>query len=202
MHLDAQASERLLFLRTYPDLGSEQTPTTEQFMHFAATGEASWDSSITLAPGDYDAPISINEETTISTGQSYYGTDTDNPSVWLGNPALSQDASVVLLPHINVAPTSFIPKREWRPLLVDVNAAADASSTAADSDKYAISSYAVPGWESLHMTSATPMFDDLIVGFASPAQAPWYKRLAALSAAPGERIVGLTPAPGPMRSIR
>ena len=202
MHLDAQASERLLFLRTYPDLGSEQTPTIEEFMHFAATGEAPWDSSITLAPGDYDAPISINEETTISTGQSYYGTSADNPSVWLGNPALSEDASVVLLPHINVAPTSFIPKGEWRPLLVDVNAAANATSTAADSDKYAIGSYAVPGWENLHMTSATTVFDDLIVGFASPAQAPWYKRLAALSAAPGERIVGLTPAPGPSRSIR
>ncbi len=202
MHLDNRASERLLFLRTYPDLGSAQTPTTEQFMHFAATGEASWDSSITVLPGDYDAPISINEETTISTGQSYYRTSADDPSVWLGNPALSQDASVVFLPHINVAPTSFIPKREWRPLLVDVNAAADATSTAADSDKYAIGSYAVPGWENLHMLAATPVFDDLIVGFASPAQAPWYKRLAALSAAPGERIVGLTPAPGPMRSVR
>ena len=202
MHLDVQASRRLMFLRRFPDQGSAQTPTIEEFMHFAATGEASWDSSITVLPGDYDALISINEETTISTGQSYYRTSADVPSVWLGNPALSQDASVVLLPHINVAPTSFIPKREWRPLLVDVNAAADASSTAADSDKYAISSYAVPGWESLHMTSATPMFDDLIVGFASPAQAPWYKRPAALSAAPGERIVGLTPAPGPMRSIR
>ena len=203
MHLDVQASRRLMFLRRFPDQGSAQTPTIEEFMHFAATGQASWDSSITVLPGDYDAPISINEETTISTGQSYYGTGTGDPSVWLGNPALSEDASALFLPHINVAPTSFfITKREWRPLLVDVNAAADASSTAADSDKYAISSYAVPGWESLHMTSATPMFDDLIVGFASPAQAPWYKRLAALSAAPGERIVGLTPAPGPMRSIR
>ena len=202
MYLDHRASERLLFLRTYPDLSSAQTPTTEQFMHFAATGEASWDSSITLLPGGYDTPLVINEKTTVSIGQSYYGTDIDNPSVWLGNPALSEDASVVLLPHINVAPTSFIPKGEWRPLLVDVNAAADATSTAADSDKYAISSYAVPGWENLHMTSATTVFDDLIVGFASPAQAPWYKRLAALSAAPGERIVGLTPAPGPSRSIR
>ena len=202
MHLNHRASERLLFLRTYPDLGSAQTPTTEQFMHFAATGEASWDSSITVSLGDYDAPISINEETTISTGQSYYGTDTDNPSVWLGNPALSKDASVVLLPHVNVAATSFIPKYEWIPVLVDVNAAADATSNASDSDKYAISSYAVPGWENLHMTSATTMFDDLIVGFSSPAQAPWYKRLAGLSAAPGERIVGLTPAPGPSRSIR
>ena len=202
MHLDVQASRRLIFLRRFPDQGSAQPPTIEEFMHFAATGEASWDSSITVSLGDYDAPISINEETTISTGQSYYGTDTDNPSVWLGNPALSEDASVVLLPHINVAPTSFIPKGEWRPLLVDVNAAADATSNAADSDKYAISSYAVPGWENLHMTSATTMFDDLIVGFASPAQAPWYKRLAARSATPGERIVGLTPAPGPMRSAR
>ena len=52
------------------------------------------------------------------------------------------------------------------------------------------------------MTSATTVFDDLIVGFASPAQAPWYKRLAALSAAPGERIVGLIPAPGASRSVR
>lgn len=202
MHLDAQASRRLIFLRRFPDQGCAQTPTIEEFMHFAATGEASWDSSITVLPGDYDAPISINEETTISTGQSYYGTSADNPSVWLGDPALSEDASALFLPHINVAPTSFIPKGEWRPLLVDVNAAADATSTAADSDKYAISSYAVPGWENLHMTSATTMFDDLIVGFASPAQAPWYKHLAALSSAPGERIVGLTPAPGSTRSAR
>ena len=171
-------------------------------MRFAATGEASWDSSITLAPGGRDTPLVINEHTKFNTGMEYYGSDIDNPSVWLGDPALSEDASALFLPHINVAPTSFIPKGEWRPLLVDVNAAADATSTAADSDKYAISSYAVPGWENLHITSATTMFDDLIVGFASPTQAPWYKRLAGLSAAPGERIVGLTPAPGPMRSVR
>ena len=202
MQLDVQASKRLMFLRRFPDQGSAQTPTIEEFMHFAATGEASWDSSIIVLPGDYDAPISINEETIISTGQSYYGTGTDDPSVWLGNPALSEDASVVLLPHVNVASASFIPKYEWNPVLVDVNAAADATSNASDSDKYAISSYAVPGWENLHMLAATPIFDDLIVGFSSPAQAPWYKRLAALSATPGERIVGLTPAPGPSRSIR
>ena len=133
---------------------------------------------------------------------TYSGSDTENPSVWLGNPALSKDASVVLLPHVNVASASFIPKYEWNPVLVDVNVAADATSTAADSDKYAISSYAVPGWENLHMTSATTMFDDLIVGFSSPAQAPWYKRLAGLSAAPGERVVGLTPTHKASRSVR
>ena len=202
MHLDAQASRRLIFLRRFPDQGSAQPPTIEEFMHFAATGEASWDSSITVSPGNHDTALVINEHTKFNTGMGYYGTDPDNPSVWLGNPALSKDASVVLLPHVNVAPTSFIPKYEWIPVLVDVNAAADATSNASDSDKYAISSYAVPGWENLHMTSATTMFDDLIVGFASPAQAPWYKRLAARSATPGERIVGLTPAPGPMRSAR
>ena len=202
MQLDVQASKRLMFLRRFPDQGSAQTPTIEEFMHFAATGEASWDSSITVLPGDYDAPISINEETIISTGQSYYGTGTDDPSVWLGNPALSEDASVVLLPHVNVASASFIPKYEWNPVLVDVNAAADATSNASDSDKYAISSYAVPGWENLHMLAATPIFDDLIVGFSSPAQAPWYKRLAGLSAAPGERVVGLTPTHKASRSVR
>ena len=52
------------------------------------------------------------------------------------------------------------------------------------------------------MTSATTVFDDLIVGFSSPDQAPWYKRLAALSAAPGERIVGLTPTHRASRSVR
>ena len=205
MHLDAQASRRLIFLRRFPDQGSAQTPTIEEFMHFAATGEASWDSSITVSPGGpggYDTPLVINEHTKINTGMTYYGSDTENPSVWLGNPALSKDASVVLLPHVNVASASFIPKYEWNPVLVDVNAAADATSTAADSDKYAISSYAVPGWENLHMTSATTMFDDLIVGFSSPAQAPWYKRLAGLSAAPGERVVGLTPTHKASRSVR
>lgn len=191
-----------MFLRRFPDQGSAQTPTTEQFMHFAATGEASWDSSITLLPGGYDTPLVINEHTKFNTGMGYYGTDTDNPSVWLGNPALSKDASVVLLPHVNVASASFIPKYEWNPVLVDVNAAADATSNAADSDKYAISSYAVPGWENLHMLAAAPIFDDLIVGFSSPAQAPWYKRLAGLSAAPGERIVGLTPTHRASRSVR
>ena len=105
-------------------------------------------------------------------------------------------------PHVNVASASFIPKYEWNPVLVDVNAAADATSNASDSDKYAISSYAVPGWENLHMLAATPIFDDLIVGFSSPAQAPWYKRLAGLSAAPGERIVGLTPTHKASRSVR
>ncbi len=202
MHLDAQASRRLIFLRRFPDQGSAQTPTIEEFMHFAATGEASWDSSITLSPRDHDTALVINEHTKFNTGMTYYGSDTENPSVWLGDPALSEDASVVLLPHVNVASTSFIPKYEWIPVLVDVNAAADATSTAADSDKYAISSYAVPGWENLHMLAATPVFDDLIVGFASPAQAPWYKRLAGLSTAPGERVVGLIPAPGPSRSAR
>ena len=209
MHLDAQASRRLIFLRRFPDQGSAQTPTIEEFMHFAATGEASWDSSITLSPRDYDTALVINEHTKFNTGMGYYGTDPDNPSVWLGNPALSKDASVVLLPHVNVAPTSFIPKYEWIPVLVDVNAAADATSNASDSDKYAISSdkyaissYAVPGWENLHMLAATPIFDDLIVGFSSPAQAPWYKRLAGLSAAPGERIVGLTPTHKASRSVR
>ena len=202
MHLENRASERLLFLRTYPDLGSAQTPTIEEFMHFAATGEASWDSSITLAPGGRDTPLVINEHTKFNTGMEYYGSDIDNPSVWLGNPALSQDASVVLLPHVNVAPTSFIPKYEWIPVLVDVNVAANATSTAAQAATYDISAYTVPGWKNLHMTAATTMFDDLIVGFASPAQAPWYKRLAGLSAAPGERVVGLTPAPGPSRSAR
>ena len=202
MHLDAQASRRLIFLRRFPDQGSAQTPTIEEFMHFAATGEASWDSSITLSPRDHDTALVINEHTKFNTGMGYYGTDPDNPSVWLGNPALSKDASVVLLPYVNVAPTSFIPKYEWIPVLVDVNAAADATSNAADSDKYAISSYAVPGWENLHMLAATPIFDDLIVGFSSPAQAPWYKRLAGLSAAPGERIVGLTPTHKASRSVR
>ena len=102
----------------------------------------------------------------------------------------------MLLPHVNVAPTSFIPQYEWIPVLVDVNAAADATSTAAQAATYDVSAYTVPGWKNLHMTAATTMFDDLIVGFASPTQAPWYKRLAGLSAAPGERIVGRWPARG------
>ena len=112
MHLDAQASRRLMFLRRFPDQGSAQTPTIEEFMHFAATGEASWDSSITVLPGDYDAPLAINEETTISTGQSYYGTGTDNPSVWLGDPALSRMHRLCSSPHINVAPHLLHPPRE------------------------------------------------------------------------------------------
>ena len=67
---------------------------------------------------------------------------------------------------------------------------------------YAVTPYAVPGWWNLHRLAATPIVDDLSVGVSSPAQAPWYKRLAGLSAAPGERVVGLTPTHKASRSVR
>ncbi len=47
-------------------------------MHFAWPRARHRDFSITVSLGDYDAPISINEETTIGTDSSYYGTDTIN----------------------------------------------------------------------------------------------------------------------------
>ena len=66
----------------------------------------------------------------------------------------------------------------------------------------ALNEYAVPAWNDYQATEAIPLFDDLIIARISPETSPWYKRLLALTSSPGDRIVGLTPAPGPMRSAR
>ena len=90
----------------------------------------------------------------------------------------------------------------WHPSLINVSAAAQASTLPTTSSTYRLSNDAVHGWNNLEVRSATPLYDDLIAARISPETSPWYKRLLGLTPSSGDRIVGLTPAPGPMRSAR
>lgn len=201
MHLDNRASERLLFLRTYPDLGSAQTPTIEDFLHYAATGEASWESSLAVEPRKDMVTLVVNDETSVPTGQRFTSIGPRSPSALLSTATVSTDSSLIFMPYVELdsPPGS---SNVWGPALVNVGAAIDAASRPSTrlSDKL-LGASTVHGWRSYGLLSASPVFDDLIVGLASPSSS-WFEHLAALSPAPGERIVGLTPAPGPSRSIR
>ena len=115
---------------------------------------------------------------------------------------MSKDSSLIFVPYVELdsPPGS---SDVWGPALVNVGAAIDAGSrpsTRLSDTLLGVST--VHGWHSYGLLEASPVFDDLIVGLASPPPSPWFKRLAGLSSAPGERIVGLTPAPDPMRSVR
>ena len=89
----------------------------------------------------------------------------------------------------------------YTPLLVD-SAAAAADWSRPDKGEYRLKNSAVPGWRTLQVSSGTVLFDDLVVARVSPETSPWYKRLLGLAPSSDDRIVGLTPAPGPMRSVR
>ena len=111
---------------------------------------------------------------------------------------MSRDASVVLMPRIVADSPLYTSLEDRKPLLFDTEHAEAAQSA----PFYKLRNDAVPGWNNLGVRSATPLYDDLIVARISPETSPWYKRLLALTQSPGDRIVGLTPAPGPMRSAR
>ena len=81
-------------------------------------------------------------------------------------------------------------------------AAAAADWSRPDKGEYLLKNSAVPGWRTLQVSSGTVLFDDLVVARISPQTSPWYKRLLGLAPSSGDRIVGLTPAPGPMRRVR
>ena len=201
MVMTKPSSDRLANLRTLPATNTDAAPTIEDFLHYAATGEASWESSLAVKPWIDMVTLVINDETSVPTGQRFFSNGLKNPSALLSTATVSKDSSLIFMPYVELdsPPGS---SDVWGPALVNVGAAIDAGSrpsTRLSDTLLGVST--VHGWRSYGLLEASPVFDDLIVGLASPSS-PWYKRLAALSPAPGERIVGLTPVPDPMRSMR
>ena len=201
MVMTEPSSDRLANLRTLPATNTDTAPTIEDLMRYAATGEASWESSLAVEPRKRVVNLVINDETSVPTGQLIFSDGLKNPSALLSTATVSKDSSLIFVPYVELdsPPGS---SDVWGPALVNVGAAIDAGSrpsTRLSDTLLGVST--VHGWRSYGLLEASPVFDDLIVGLASPSS-PWYKRIAALSPAPGERIVGLTPVPDPMRSMR
>ena len=201
MVMTKPSSDRLANLRTLPATENDTAPTVEDFLHYAATGEASWESSLAVEPRKDMVTLVINDETSVPTGQRFVSDGLRSPSALLSTATVSTDSSLIFMPYVELdSPPG--PSSVWGPALVNVGAAIDAASRPSTrlSDKL-LGASTVHGWRSYGLLSASPVFDDLIVGLASPSS-PWFEHLAALSPAPGERIVGLTPVPDPMRSMR
>ena len=202
MVMTKPSSDRLANLRTLPATETDTAPTIEDFLHYAATGEASWESSLAVKPWIDMVTLVINDETSVPTGQRFFSDGLKGPSALLSTATVSKDSSLIFMPYVELdsPPGS---SDVWGPALVNVGAAIDAGSRPSTrlSDTL-LGASTVHGWRNCGLVAASPVFDDLIVGLASPPPSPWYKRLAGLSSAPGERIVGLTPAPDPMRSVR
>ena len=201
MVITEPSSDRLANLRTLPATNTDAAPTIEDFLHYAATGEASWESSLAVEPRIDMLTLVINDETSVPTGQQSFSIGRKSPSALLSTATMSKDSSLIFVPYVELdSPPG--PSSVWGPALVNVGEAIDAGSLPSNrqSDKL-LGASTVHGWRSYGLLEASPVFDDLIVGLASPSS-PWYKRLAGLSPAPGERIVGLTPVPDPMRSMR
>ena len=201
MVMTKPSSDRLANLRTLPATENDTAPTVEDFLHYAATGEASWESSLAVEPRKDMVTLVINDETSVPTGQRFVSDGLRSPSALLSTATVSTDSSLIFMPYVELdsPPGS---SNVWGPALVNVGAAIDAASRPSTrlSDKL-LGASTVHGWRSYGLLSASPVFDDLIVGLASPSSS-WFEHLAALSPAPGERIVGLTPVPDPMRSMR
>ena len=168
-------------------------------MHYAATGDHSWDTTITLTE---DSAIIVNDSVTVATHQQYLDILSYDASWWWATPAISRDTSVLLMPHLKGASSSGYDLDSWPPSLINVADAAQASTQPDTSSTYRLSNDAVHGWNNLRVRSATPLYDDLIVARISPETSPWYKRLLGLTPSSGDHIVGLTPALGPTRSTR
>ena len=201
MVITEQSSNRLANLRTLPATNTDAAPTIEDFLHYAATGEASWESSLAVEPRKDMVTLVINDETSVPTGQQSFSNGLKSTSALLSTATMSKDSSLIFMPYVEL---DFPPGSSpvWGPALVNVGAAIDAGSRPSTrlADKL-LGVSTVHGWSSYGLLEASPVFDDLIVGLASPSS-PWFEHLAALSPAPGERIVGLTPVPDPMRSMR
>ena len=195
--LSFEAMERIAFLTVHAADDSE-LPTTEDLLHYAATGDHTWEASsavVYTSPGSVMASVIINDNQEIATNRQVFDDDVD-ARTWARGIAYSRDASVALIPES----TSDV-KDYYTPLLVD-SAIAQRNWTSPGQDDYWLKDAAVPGWRTLRVSSGTVLFDDLVVARISPKSSPWYKRLLALTPSSGDRIVGLTPAPGPMRSVR
>ena len=195
--LSFEAMERIAFLNVHATDDSE-LPTTEDLLHYGATGEHTWEASsavVYTSPGSVMASVIINDNQEIVTDRQVFDDDVD-ASTWARGIAYSRDASVALFPNAKSRGEDY-----YTPLLVD-SAAAAADWSRPDKGEYWLKNSAVPGWRTLQVSSGTVLFDDLVVARISPETSPWYKRLLGLAPSPGDRIVGLTPAPGPMRSVR
>ena len=195
--LSLEAMERIAFLTVHVTDDSE-LPTTEDLLHYGATGEHTWEASsavVYTSPGSVMASVIINDNQEIVTDRQVFDDDVD-ASTWARGIAYSRDASVALIPNATSGGEDY-----YTPLLVD-SAAAAADWSRPDKGEYWLKNSTVPGWRTLQVSSGTVLFDDLVVTRISPETSPWYKRLLGLAPSPGDRIVGLTPAPGPMRSVR
>lgn len=192
--LSFEAMERIAFLNVHATDDSE-LPTTEDLLHYGATGEHTWEASSAVVYTSRDsgmASVIINDNQEIVTDRQVFDHDMDahivDARVWAHGIAYSRDASVALIP-------------DSTPLLVD-SAIAQRNWTTPGKDGYQLEDASVPGWQALRVSSSRVLFDDLVVARISPETSPWYKRLLGLAPSPGGRIAGLTPAPGPMRSHR
>ena len=189
---------RIKYLRTYPQTEAS-LPTTEQIVQYAATGDHSWDTTISHTE---DAAIIVNDSVTVDTHQGYLDSLFYDASWGWAAPAISRDASVLLIPHLKGASSNEQDLDSWRPSLINVSDAAHSSTLPETSSVYRLSNDAVPGWNDLGVRSATPLYDDLIVAHVSPASSPWYEHILALTPSPGDRVVGLTPTHKASRSVR
>ena len=190
--LSFEAMERIAFLNVHVTDDSE-LPTTEDLLHFAATGEHTWEASsavVYTSPGSVMASVIINDNQEIVTDLQVFDDDVD-ASTWARGIAYSRDASVVLMPRIVADSPLYTSLEDRKPLLFDTERAEAAQSE----PFHALRNDAVPGWNDLGVRSATPLYDDLIVARVSPETSPWYKRLLGLTPSSGDHIVGLTPAP-------
>ena len=191
------ALERIAFLNVHVTDDSE-LPTTEDLLHYGATGEHTWETSSAVVYTSRDsgmASVTINDNQKIATNRHVFDDDVD-ARTWARGIAYSRDASVAFIPNATSGREDY-----YMPLLVD-SAAAAADWSRPDKGEYWLKNSAVPGWQALRVSSSSVLFDDLVVARISPVTSPWYKRLLGLAPSPGDRIVGLTPAPGPMRSVR
>ena len=192
--LSLEAMERIAFLNVHATDDSE-LPTTEDLLHYGATGEHTWEASSAVVYTSRDsgmASVIINDNQEIVTDRQVFDHDMDahivDARVWAHGIAYSRDASVALIP-------------DSTPLLVD-SAIAQRNWKTPGKDGYQLEDASVPGWQALRVSSSRVLFDDLVVARISPETSPWYKRLLGLAPSPGGRIAGLTPASGPMRSLR
>ena len=191
------ALERIAFLNVHMTDDSE-LPTTEDLLHYGATGEHTWEASsavVYTSPDSGIASVTINDNQEIATNRAVFDGDVD-ASTWARGITYSRDTSVVFLSDSTGGLKDY-----YTPLLVD-SAIARRNWKTPGEDGYQLKDASVPGWQALRVSSSRALFDDLVVARISPETSPWYKRLLGLAPSPGDRIVGLTPAPGPMRSVR
>ena len=195
--LSFEAMERISFLNVHVTDDSE-LPTTEDLLHFAATGDHTWEASsavIYTSPGSVMASVIINDNQEIATNRQVFDDHVD-ASTWARGIAYSRDASVAFIPNATSGGEDY-----YTPLLVD-SAAAAADWSRPDKGEYWLKNSSVPGWRTLQVSSGTVLFDDLVVTRISPETSPWYKRLLGLTPSSGDHIVGLIPTTNTTRSTQ